>query len=170
MKKLLLLFIFVLQFSSLTFAATFVVDNNGDTIDANTADNLCLDSNGNCTLRAAVEQANALAGDDTITFDLAASSPISLIISELPINTNITIVGTDASQITVQRSTVSGTPEFRIFNIAVVANVTITNLTVSGGTLDTIGGTVMGGGIYNEGILSITNCVISNNVAKGDNS
>jgi len=61
----------------------FVVNNNGDTNDANTTDNLCLDSNGNCTLRAAVEQANALAGDDTINFALVDSSPITLTIGEL---------------------------------------------------------------------------------------
>lgn len=47
-------------------AATFVVNSTADSVDANPGDGVCADSGGNCTLRAAVMEANALAGADTI--------------------------------------------------------------------------------------------------------
>ncbi len=154
---------FLFTFSTQTFAATFVVDNNGDTNDVNTADNLCADSSNNCTLRAAIEQANASAGDDSITFSLAAASPIELTIGELPINTNIIIVGTGENQLTVQRSTTSAT-NFRIFNITGGVNVTISDLTISGGRLMPASFNLgVGGGIYNEGILNLINITVKNN-------
>jgi hypothetical protein len=46
MNKLLLLFIFVLTFSFLTSAATFVVNNNGDSNEANASSNVCADALG----------------------------------------------------------------------------------------------------------------------------
>ncbi len=51
-------------------AATFTVDSTGDGGDSNTADSVCNDGAGNCTLRAAIEQANSLVGTDTINFSI----------------------------------------------------------------------------------------------------
>ena len=51
-------------------AATFTVDSTGDGGDSNTADGVCDDGAGACTLRAAIEQANASAGVDTINFSI----------------------------------------------------------------------------------------------------
>ena len=42
-------------------ATTFTVDSTGDGGDSDTADGVCDDGLGNCTLRAAIEQANAVA-------------------------------------------------------------------------------------------------------------
>lgn len=128
MKKLLLSLIFIVSFSSLTFALTFVVNNNGDTNDANTADNLCADSSGNCTLRAAIQQANATAGDDTITFTLATPATINLTLGELSITSNITITGLGARDLIVQRSAIAGTANFRIFHINGVNGMVVVNI------------------------------------------
>ena len=54
-------------------AATFTVDSTGDESDANTGDNVCQTAGGTCTLRAAIEQANATAGADTIAFAIPGS-------------------------------------------------------------------------------------------------
>ena len=48
-------------------AATFVVNTTTDTADAAPGDGACLDGGGACSLRAAISEANALAGTDTIT-------------------------------------------------------------------------------------------------------
>ena len=48
-------------------AGKYTVKSTLDTSDANPGDNLCDDGAGNCTLRAAMEEANAHAGKDTIT-------------------------------------------------------------------------------------------------------
>jgi hypothetical protein len=66
--KLLLSLVFIVNFTVLTSAATFLVDSLGDSADADLADNLCLDSAGNCTFRAAIQQGNAASDVDTITF------------------------------------------------------------------------------------------------------
>ena len=51
-------------------AGTFVVDSVGDAPDADLTDGICRTSLGTCTLRAAIEQANASAGADTIAFSI----------------------------------------------------------------------------------------------------
>jgi len=56
----------------------FVVDATGDAGDADLGDDTCDDGNGNCTLRAAIQQANATAnsgGSDDILFDIPGSPP-----------------------------------------------------------------------------------------------
>lgn len=47
-------------------AAEFFVDSTTDAVDDNPGDGLCDDGSGNCTLRAAVMESNALAGEDEI--------------------------------------------------------------------------------------------------------
>lgn len=56
-------------------SAIFTVDSTGDGGDSNTADVVCNDGSGNCTLRAAIEQANASAGTDTINFNISGGVP-----------------------------------------------------------------------------------------------
>jgi hypothetical protein len=48
-------------------AATFTVTTTADSTDASTADGVCADSGNACSLRAAVQQANASPGADTIS-------------------------------------------------------------------------------------------------------
>ncbi|MEZ4485138.1 MAG: hypothetical protein R2864_11285 [Syntrophotaleaceae bacterium] len=47
-------------------AASFTVDTTSDSVDVNPGDSICADSDGSCSLRAAVMEANALAGADAI--------------------------------------------------------------------------------------------------------
>jgi CSLREA domain-containing protein len=54
-------------------AVTFIVNSTGDEPDDNTADNLCHTAVNTCTLRAAIQQANATAGPDVIQFNIAGA-------------------------------------------------------------------------------------------------
>ena len=71
-----LLFLVVLSISALAApqgvaqAATFTVNSTGDTSDSTPGDGICGDEAGKCTLRAAIEEANAIAGADSIAFDI----------------------------------------------------------------------------------------------------
>jgi CSLREA domain-containing protein len=47
--------------------ASFTVDSTVDAVDAAPGDGACADATGACTLRAAVQETNALPGPDTIT-------------------------------------------------------------------------------------------------------
>lgn len=51
--------------------STYTVNNLGDAADATAGDNICDAGGGVCTLRAAIEEANAHAGTDTIAFSVA---------------------------------------------------------------------------------------------------
>jgi len=127
--------------------ASFVVTGNGDSNDLTTFDNLCLDASGGCTLRAAIQQANALAGNDTITFSLNTPTTINLRLGELSISQSVTITGPGARNLTVQRdpSIALG----RIFNIQGPfgdgTTVNISGITIANGKM----GTDFGGGIRN---------------------
>ena len=111
-----------------------------------------------CTLRQAIAIA---APGDTINF-AAGITTITLTSAELLINKNLTISGPGANLLTVQRSAASGTPNFRIFNIA-SGNVTISGLTIANGNISES----RGGGILNSGTVTITNSTISGNSNSG---
>ncbi len=77
------------------FAAAFTVDSTGDLGDATPGDGACDIGWGPCTLRAAIMEANALAGADTITFGIGTSVQTIAPTSQLPdITDAVTIDGT----------------------------------------------------------------------------
>ncbi|MFN8442825.1 MAG: choice-of-anchor Q domain-containing protein [Caldilineaceae bacterium] len=59
-------------FPLLAQAANFTVNSTADTVDTAPGNGVCADADGKCSLRAAILEANALNGDDTIT--LAATT------------------------------------------------------------------------------------------------
>ena len=62
-----------------TPTGTFVVNHTGDGADANTGDGICQTSTpGQCTLRAAIQQANASGGANTITFNIPGPGPYTI--------------------------------------------------------------------------------------------
>jgi CSLREA domain-containing protein len=54
---------------------TFTVRSRGDEPDARPGNGVCATSLGTCTLRAAIQEANAIAGADTVAFDIPGSAP-----------------------------------------------------------------------------------------------
>lgn len=171
-------------------AATFVVNVTADTPDAATGNGICADTNGNCSLRAAVQEANALAGDDTIvlsaaTYPLTGAAGDDLALSgDLDITGNLTINGSTTAGTVIDGSSVD-----RVLDVGPAGggvNVTISNLTVrngsapgeSGGgirnngtlslnnvTVTTSSSGINGGGLLNLGTLTLTNTTVSNNTA-----
>ncbi len=75
---------------------TFTVNSTGDGGDANIGDGICADSSGNCTLRAAIQEANDTTALDTIAFNIPGSGPHTIQPgSELPvINKAVILDGT----------------------------------------------------------------------------
>ena len=125
-------------------AATFIVNSTGDGADANAGDGVCNDGSGNCTLRAAIQEANASSGADTINFQIGSVSKSISLTSALPTVTGpVVIDGTiqtgfagkpvvelkgpgngstsfDALKITAGASTVKGLAINRINGAAIV--------------------------------------------------
>src|SRR5262249_12990409 len=57
----------VLLASGPSWASEFVVNSTADAVDAKPGDGVCATSSGVCTLRAAIQEANAHSGKDSIT-------------------------------------------------------------------------------------------------------
>jgi len=94
-------------------AADFTVTSNIDVIpagDSNPGDGVCEDerSGVRCTLRAAIEEANALAGGDRILFGVAGT--IAIIGTPLPAITGPTVISGKGAPGYVQGSSLANTP------------------------------------------------------------
>lgn len=131
-------------------AATLIVTTNADSGEGSLRDSIFAASDG-----------------DTIQFDPALNGQtITLTSGQLEITKNITIDGPGANQLTVQRSTATGTPAFRIFDVIGSYNnppvgVTIRGLTITNGNSSEVGGGILS----NAHTLTIDHCVISGNSA-----
>ena len=138
-------------------ANTFTVTNTGDNGGVNPAVGA-----GTGTLRQAIIDANANAGADTITF--AVTGTITLAAALPPIAGDVTIIGPGSAVLAV-----SGASSFRVLKIAPAVTASISGLTISNGNAPADGRTEYGGGgIYNEGTLTVTNSTFSNNAAFGN--
>jgi hypothetical protein len=98
----------------------------------------------------------------TVDFASNLSGTITLTTGNLPIGKNLTINGPGASKISIDGHAIS-----QVFNIASNVSVSIAGLTISGGVSGVVNGVTnnLGGGIFNIGNLTITNCVITSNIA-----
>ena len=101
----------------------FTVNSTADTVDGNPGDGLCADSNGQCSLRAAIQESNQepnpnVTSTNVIIFALPNPAVIDLTLGELNITSGIWMFGPGARRLTVQRSFAPGTPSFRIFRVA----------------------------------------------------
>lgn len=106
-------------------AAVFTVNSTGDSADSNTADGACNDGAGNCTLRAAIQQANATAGPDTINFSVTG---IINLTSALPnVASEVTISGPGSSLLTVRRDAGG---DYRVLTITSGVTVIVSGLTM----------------------------------------
>ena len=97
-----LLLVLTLHFAAAqsAYANTFTVNSDADSNDSAPGDGFCFDAFSVCTLRAAVEEANALPGADTII--LPAETYI--LNSALSINSHITINGSGAATTIISQS------------------------------------------------------------------
>jgi CSLREA domain-containing protein len=171
-------------------AATFTVSSTADSPDAAPGDGICRANTfpPRCTLRAAIEEANALAGSHTIT---VPAGVYTLPIGELAVTGDVTINGAGQQATIVQAATQPGVATRRVFRLEPFTGkrVSVYRMTVrhglptdsqlsnEGGGIITFGDVSLGevavvsnsanqgGGIKNAGRLTIRNSVISDNVA-----
>lgn len=142
-------------------AATFVVNSTVDVVDAAPGNGACATAECICTVRAAIQEANALSGADTIVFDPSAFSvPKTITLgSALPaIAQDLTITGPGANVLTVDANQTGS-----VFRIASgVSTTTMSDLTMTGGKA----GASSGGGIHSQAtLLTLTNVTIRGNTA-----
>jgi parallel beta-helix repeat protein len=118
-------------------AATFIVDDAGDAGDSNAGNGACKAAGNVCTLRAAIEEANALAGADIITFNIAPAGAKTI--------TPATALPTITQQLTIDGTTQPGWTSAPIIEIVGPAGGATAGLTLSGVSNCVIRGLVIRG-------------------------
>ena len=150
-------------------AATFSVNETTDAVDASPGDGVCASAAGQCTLRAAIQESNASAGNDTINLSagtflltLAGSGDDTAVSGDLDISDSVLINGavtTDPARTIIDGGGAAGTLHDRIFDVVgaqgQAINVIIAGVTIQGGFQIGSNG---GGGLCNH----CTNTNVSN--------
>src|SRR5437763_775279 len=113
----------------------------------------CQNGDAGCSLRDAIQTANAHPGPDGIVFDLPAGSVINLTKALPDITDSVNINGPGADKLTI-----NGNSAFRIFNVTTSGTVSLSGITLENGTASNDNG----GGIqnFNAGTVNVTNCVL----------
>ena len=142
------------------------------------------DGTGTCTLRAAIQAANATSNSTDAQgivlphiINLPAGTyPLTLIginedqaaTGDLDISGTVNIVGGNSND--PSQTKIDGKASDRVMQIMAGAKVSLSNLTIQNGSVDadtndnvSSGGGGGGGGIYNSGNLRLENCIIQNN-------
>lgn len=171
--------------TSATHAMTFTVNSTADVPDVNPGNGVCetAPGNGTCTLRGAIQEANALAGADTIVLQPNVTYTLSRIGADdtalngdLDILDSVTIIGAGPGSTIIDGN--GGVIGERVFQIAQCSGnaappcnaahpavvVTMSGVTIENGNSQNVGG-----GLFNNGTLTMTNCTVSNNIATGIN-
>lgn len=143
----------------------FTVTTTKDTVDKRAGDGKCADQSGQCSLRAAVQEANAAGGG---TIELMRNSVHRLTIhgagedgaaaGDLDVTSSISVKGDGA--------TVDGQKRDRVFDVRPGASLTLKNITVTGGVAAGALGTDGGGGVRNAGTLDVDGATITRNSAE----
>ena len=150
-------------------AATFTVNSTDDAVDANPGDGSCATAQGVCTLRAAIQEANALAGADTIilpagvyTLQIGGPREDDGATGDLDIRDHLTIVGADA-RLTI----IDGNQLDRVLHVVNASVVHISDVTIQNGRSDGPAANASGGGILNMGTLTLTRVTVRANSTAG---
>jgi len=178
-KRHAILLIGALLLSQQGFAAEFTVDSTVDDVDLTPGDGVCATTTGQCTLRAAIQETNALNGADTInlpggTYALTRPMDSSVCLAwcpeqltdergDLDITDDLTIIGSGPEITVIDASPIlSDRINSRVLHIAPSATVELRGLLIRGGSVrgDVSPG---GGGIFNAGVLTLRDCDVSGN-------
>ena len=176
-----LLTVFALLIAAPLLAATFTVNDLGDAPDAIPSDGICATAGSVCTLRAAIQTANAVGGANVINVPAGTI----VLATVLGVGSNITINGAGTGSTVVSGN---GVTQVFVFNQGGIT-VSMNDLTITGGVASagagvfvTTGSTLnmsrtlvtgnsaslgikQGGGLYTNGTLNLTDSTVSNNAA-----
>ena len=141
--------------------SSFTVDSTNDSVDATPGDGVAADVSGLTTLRAAVIEANAVAGADSITLgagvftlSIAGRGENAAATGDLDVVGDLTIEGAGVGETILDANLLD-----RYFQVAQGASLTLRNVTIRNGRETT------GGAITNNGTLILQNVVLTENAS-----
>ncbi len=157
------------------FESGFVVNSFLDTVDENPGDGINADANGRSTLRAAIMEANARPGEDTIILgpgiftltltgraedfrrNLAGNIDSSSETGDLDILDALNIIGAGTDLTFIDAAQID-----RLFQIFSGVSLKLSNLTLQNGNATS---TDVGGAIFNQGTTTLDNVLVINSSA-----
>src|SRR3989475_4483019 len=149
-------------------AATFTVNDTAGAVHAAPGDGRCAAAGVTGTLRAAIQEAHAHTGADTIM--VPAGTYLLMIpgrgedaaaMGDLDITDDVTITGAGADSTIVDGNGIDRV--FEIVNSAAV--VAMSSLTIQNGDPGPVALDTDGGGLYNQGTLTLSDVVVASNTA-----
>ena len=147
-------------------AATFTVDSTADATDVALGNGKCATAEGTCTLRAAVQETNALAGPDSVTLpggtyvlSISGLDEDDAATGDLDVLGDLTLAGAAATF-----TTISGGGRDRVFDIFGTGSLTADHLIIESGSASGTG--PVGGGIRSRGRLTMSFAVLRGNTAR----
>ncbi len=146
-----------------TDSCEIVVTSNADQVDAAPGDGMCATAAGDCTLRAAIQEANALPGFDTIALEAGfyaltrpGAGEDASATGDLDVSEALRIVGEGADSTIVD----GGNLDRVLHTLAAAVATDVSGVTISGGNAS-----LGGGGIFHNGSsLTLTDVVIRDNI------
>ena len=153
-------------------ATTFTVDTTDDRLDDDTSDGVCHTSVNTCALRAAIMQANHLTGPGLTTIIVPSGTytltrPVTggdgedngdlNLTAPLGANQTISLLGAGAANTIIDANQID-----RVLHVEYLRLATISGVTLRSGYIST---TLTGGGLYNDGTLTVANVTVSGNHA-----
>ncbi|HEU4507277.1 MAG TPA: choice-of-anchor Q domain-containing protein, partial [Pyrinomonadaceae bacterium] len=147
------------------------VSNDADNLDPlSGCDTDAVTAGEQCSLRAAIQRANVLAGDDEINFNIPSTQPncdpsvnrctINLTKPLPDLGTNIRIISPGIDKITVRRNTGG---DYRIFRVTGNSDVTLSGLRIQNGRPP---GISAGGGVAHEGtgVVNVVDSILTDHI------
>jgi CSLREA domain-containing protein len=144
------------------YGADFVVNSTADVVDLNEGDGVCFTADEECTLRAAIMEANALFGRDyievpagTYVLSIAGHDDDAALTGDLDITEDLTIFGASMEHTVVDANGID-----RVFHVIGAIDVALEELAARNGN----SGNDIAGGIWVDGAtLALTDCRINDN-------
>ena len=163
---------FGLSFAVPSYASTYIfsVNSNVDAVDASPGDGFCLTDTNICTLRAAIQEANALVGNTieititvgTVNLSITGDKEDAAATGDLDISGNVKITGihpTIGEQVVINASGLGD----RVFHILGSPTVVFTGISIENGNISN----EAGGGINVQGgFTTIENVTVKNNAVE----
>jgi hypothetical protein len=135
----------------------FAVNSTADAHDAHPGNGVCADAVGKCTVRAAIEEADALPVGSSITVTVPAATYVLSLGRLVASRGAIRIEGAGSGSAVIDAHGRS-----QIMVVDVDATVTLEGLTLRGGSAP---GSTYGGAVLNAGSLTIAHSVVAHNTA-----
>ena len=158
-------------------AADLRVDSTADAADAHVGDGTCAAASGGCTLRAAIQEADAASGASSITvpagryvltippvIEAGTAADMDASTGDLDLNGDVTIRGAGAADTIIDGGGID-----RVFETGAQASAHLSDMTITGGD-STAGDSQeidLGGGILNKSGITLDRVALVKNLADG---